>query len=127
MRVIRIVDAVKEIRTLDPGIGYYKLWLMIKRMFLSDWVPGRDAFLHLLQDAVIHLSDAPFSRDHGSEGESSPPPPFRSVSESTGSGSVSTGSDEVSIGSVSGTLSDSVEAGSGASVSLDAGGGGVGV
>ena len=50
MRVIRIVDAVKEIRTLDPGIGYYKLWLMIKRMFLSDWVPGRDAFLHLLRD-----------------------------------------------------------------------------
>jgi len=50
LRVIRIVDAVKEIRTLDPGIGYYKLWLMIKRMFLSGWVPGRDAFLHLLRD-----------------------------------------------------------------------------
>ena len=32
-RVIRIVDAVKQIREMDPGIGYYKLWLMMKRMF----------------------------------------------------------------------------------------------
>lgn len=35
---------------MDPGIGYYKLWLMMKRMFLCDWVPGRDAFLMLLRD-----------------------------------------------------------------------------
>ena len=35
---------------MDPGIGYYKLWLMSKRMFLCDWVPGRDAFLGLLRD-----------------------------------------------------------------------------
>ena len=47
---MRIVDAVKQIRQMDPGIGYYKLWLMMKRMFLCDWVPGRDAFLQLLRD-----------------------------------------------------------------------------
>ena len=44
---MRIVDAVKQIRQMDPGIGYYKLWLMSKRMFLCDWVPGRDAFLQV--------------------------------------------------------------------------------
>ena len=44
------VDAVKQIRQMDPGIGYYKLWLMSKRMFLCDWVPGRDAFLQLMRD-----------------------------------------------------------------------------
>ena len=49
-RVMRIVDAVKQIRQMDPGIGYYKLWLMSKRMFLCDWVPGRDAFLQLMRD-----------------------------------------------------------------------------
>ena len=49
-RVIRIVDAVRQIREMGPGIGYYKLWLMMKRMFVEDWVPGRDAFLHLLRD-----------------------------------------------------------------------------
>ena len=36
---MRIVDAVKQIRQMDPGIGYYKLWLMSKRMFLCDWFP----------------------------------------------------------------------------------------
>ena len=47
---MRIVDAVRQIRQMDPGIGYYKLWLMMKRMFICDWVPGRDAFLGLLRD-----------------------------------------------------------------------------
>ena len=47
---MHIVDAVRQIRQMDPGIGYYKLWLMSKRMFLCDWVPGRDAFLQLLRD-----------------------------------------------------------------------------
>ena len=46
----RIIDAVKQIRGMDPGIGYYKLWLMSKRMFPCDRVPGRDAFLNLLRD-----------------------------------------------------------------------------
>ncbi|MCQ2094669.1 MAG: hypothetical protein MJY81_06730 [Bacteroidaceae bacterium] len=46
----RIIDAVEEIRKMDPGIGYYKLWLMLRRMFQRDWVPGRDAFLHIMRD-----------------------------------------------------------------------------
>lgn len=50
LRVMHIVDAVKQIRQMDPGIGYYKLRLMSKRMFLCDWVPGRDAFLQILRD-----------------------------------------------------------------------------
>lgn len=49
-RLMRIVDAVTEIRKLDSGIGYYKLWLMLKRMFQDDWMPGRDAFLHILRE-----------------------------------------------------------------------------
>ena len=53
MRVGRIIDAVRQIRQMDPGIGYYKLWLMMKRMFGCDRVPGRDAFLRLLRD--FHL------------------------------------------------------------------------
>ena len=48
--MVRITDAVAEIRKLDPGIGYYKLWLMLKRMFVNDWVPGRDAFLGIMRD-----------------------------------------------------------------------------
>lgn len=47
---MRIIDAVTEIRRMDPGIGYYKLWLMLKRMFQDDWMPGRDAFLGILRD-----------------------------------------------------------------------------
>ena len=53
MRVGRIIDAVRQIRQMDPGIGYYKLWRMMKRMFGCDRVPGRDAFLRLLRD--FHL------------------------------------------------------------------------
>lgn len=53
MRVMRIIDAVRVIREEDPGIGYYKLWLMMNRMFLCGWVPGRDSFLRLLRD--FHL------------------------------------------------------------------------
>jgi transposase InsO family protein len=52
-QVIRIVDAVRQIRELDQGIGYYKLWLMMKQLFLADRVPGRDAFLRLLRE--FHL------------------------------------------------------------------------
>lgn len=40
---------------MDPGIGYYKLWLMLKRMFMSDWVPGRDAFLGIMHDFGLTL------------------------------------------------------------------------
>ena len=49
-RLMRIIDAVTEIRRMDPGIGYYKLWLMIQRMFREEWVPGRDSFLKILRE-----------------------------------------------------------------------------
>ncbi|MBR4128268.1 MAG: hypothetical protein IKT92_02205, partial [Bacteroidaceae bacterium] len=35
-QMIRIEDSVHEIRKLDPGIGYYKLWLMLKRMYATE-------------------------------------------------------------------------------------------
>lgn len=54
-RITRIIDAVIEIRRMDPGIGYFKLWLMLKRMFMSDWVPGRDAFLKIMHDFRLTL------------------------------------------------------------------------
>ena len=49
-RLMRIVDAVTEIRSMDPGIGCYKLWLMLSSMFENDWVPGRDALYGILRD-----------------------------------------------------------------------------
>jgi transposase InsO family protein len=54
-RLTRIIDAVKEIRKMDPGIGYYKLWLMVKGMFQEDWVPGRDAFLSIMRQHRLTL------------------------------------------------------------------------
>ena len=48
--MIRLTDAITEIRKLDPGIGYLKLWHMLKHMFAGDWVPGRDAFLAIMRD-----------------------------------------------------------------------------
>lgn len=51
----RIIDAVAEIRKMDPGIGYYKLWLMLRRMFQHDWVPGRDSFLRIMHDFGLTL------------------------------------------------------------------------
>lgn len=44
----KLLTAVKEIRSEDPGIGGYKLWLMVKDMFQRDWVPGRDSFYNFL-------------------------------------------------------------------------------
>ena len=32
----RVIDAVMEIRSEDPGIGCYKLWLMLIGMFGRD-------------------------------------------------------------------------------------------
>lgn len=43
------MDSVSEIRKLDPGIGGYKLWLMLKDMFQEGWLPGRDSFYSLLR------------------------------------------------------------------------------
>ena len=48
-REVRILDAVREIRGMDPGIGGVKLWLMLCVMFNTGWMPGRDAFLNLLR------------------------------------------------------------------------------
>ena len=46
---IRILDAVREIREIDPGIGGVKLWLMLSSMFDNRQMPGRDAFLDMLR------------------------------------------------------------------------------
>jgi transposase InsO family protein len=54
-RLMRIIDAVTEIRKMDPGIGYYKLWLMVKGMFQDDWVPGRDAFRGIMRQFRLML------------------------------------------------------------------------
>ena len=48
-REVRILDAVREIRETDPGIGGVKLWLMLSVMFKTGWVPGRDKFMNLLR------------------------------------------------------------------------------
>ena len=48
-REIRILDAVREIREIDPGIGGVKLWLMLCVMFNTGWMPGRDKFMNLLR------------------------------------------------------------------------------
>ncbi len=48
-REIRILDAVREIREIDPGIGGVKLWLMLSEMFNTGWMPGRDKFMNLLR------------------------------------------------------------------------------
>ena len=50
-RVMRIVDAVRQIRELDPGIGYYKLWL--SDITYIDLVDGC-CYLHLVTDAYSH-------------------------------------------------------------------------
>ena len=48
-RELRIVDAVREIREQDAGIGGIKLWLMLREMFSTGWMPGRDSFLNILR------------------------------------------------------------------------------
>ena len=51
----RIVDAVRDIRTEDPRIGGYKLWLMLTNMFGHELVPGRDRFFTLLRRKGLML------------------------------------------------------------------------
>ncbi|MBR4778357.1 MAG: IS3 family transposase, partial [Bacteroidaceae bacterium] len=48
-REVRILDAVREIREVDPGIGGVKLWLMLCAMFGTGRMPGRDKFMDLLR------------------------------------------------------------------------------
>jgi transposase InsO family protein len=51
----KVVEAVKEIREEDPGIGGYKLWLMLVSMFGRDFVPGRDRFFVILRRRGLML------------------------------------------------------------------------
>lgn len=43
------MDSVREIRSEDPGIGGYKLWVMLVVLFGSRFMPGRDSFYTLLR------------------------------------------------------------------------------
>ena len=43
-----ILENVREIRKEDPGIGGYKLWLMLCALFVPGFMPGRDSFYALL-------------------------------------------------------------------------------
>ena len=51
----KVIDAVMEIRSEDPGIGCYKLWLMLIGMFGRDFVPGRDRFFAILRRKGLML------------------------------------------------------------------------
>ena len=37
----KVVETVREIREEDPGIGGYKLWVMLIALFGREFVPGR--------------------------------------------------------------------------------------
>ena len=49
-----IISLVREIRRQDPGIGAYKLYLIIKEVF-PDVAPGRDRFYRLMHDNHLML------------------------------------------------------------------------
>ena len=51
----KVLAAVREIRDEDPGIGGYKLWLMLISLFGRDFVPGRDRFFVLLRRKGLML------------------------------------------------------------------------
>ena len=51
----KVIEAVKEIREEDPGIGGYKLWLMLVSLFGRDFVPGRDRFFVILRRKGLML------------------------------------------------------------------------
>ncbi len=50
------MESVREIRSEDPGIGGYKLWLMMVSLFGRDFVPGRDRFFSILRRRGLMLS-----------------------------------------------------------------------
>lgn len=50
-----LLEATCEIREHDPGIGGYKLWLMLITLFGKDVVPGRDSFYTLLRQHRLML------------------------------------------------------------------------
>jgi len=51
----KVIEAVREIRQEDPGIGGYKLWLMLIAMFGRNFVPGRDRFFVLMRRKGLML------------------------------------------------------------------------
>ena len=44
-----ILENAREIREEDPGIGGYKLWIMLRALFGPGIMPGRDSFYTLLR------------------------------------------------------------------------------
>ena len=50
-----ILDNVREIRDEDPGIGGYKLWLMLTELYGRKLIPGRDSFFTLLRRHQLML------------------------------------------------------------------------
>ena len=51
----RIIASVRAIRTEDPRIGGYKLWLMLIGMYGREHVPGRDRFFVMLRRRGLML------------------------------------------------------------------------
>ena len=51
----RILEAVRAIRTEDPRIGGYKLWLMLINLFGREYVPGRDRFFVIMRRKGLML------------------------------------------------------------------------
>ena len=50
-----LMETVREIRKEDPGIGGYKLWIMLCSLFGSEFMPGRDSFYMLLRRHQLML------------------------------------------------------------------------
>ena len=51
----RVIASVRAIRTEDPRIGGYKLWLMLIGMYGREHVPGRDRFFVMLRRRGLML------------------------------------------------------------------------
>ena len=51
----RVLASVRAIRTEDPRIGGYKLWLMLIGMYGREQVPGRDRFFVMLRRRGLML------------------------------------------------------------------------
>lgn len=51
-----IMENVRDIRKEDPGIGGYKLWIMLCSLFGSGFMPGRDSFYMLLRRHHLMLA-----------------------------------------------------------------------
>ena len=51
----KVIESVEEIRAEDPGIGGYKLWLMMISLYGRDFVPGRDRFFVILRRRGLML------------------------------------------------------------------------